>query len=474
MRLKRLFHGVHSKLGPAGKKAMEYLYSVVPLRLRKKKGFWAYLQFLRESQWNSTDWHREFQNQQLRELLKFAASSTPYYRSLFKLTGVRWNEITSTEIIGELPILNKDTLVSHLKEFLPDNFPKSRLITNSTSGSTGEPFKFHLDYYAAMREEAFAVRHWENSGMRIGERSIYLRSYIPERGSETYYFDRVNNRHFFSAYHLEKKNLNVYCQRLHEIKARFIFGYPSSLEILAEYLIEAGRSFKFQAAITGSEMLSTNARLKIEKAFETRVYDWYGLAEPTVTIGQCDKGQYHVFSEYGFAELVDAKGNPVRQEGEIGRILGTNFSNRALPLIRYDTKDLGVYTSKKCACGRGTPVIVSSIYGRKDDLLIGADGQYLPSVNFYSLFAKMGGEVNRFQLIQNESSRFTLKLIKGPEFGESSINRIMEGLVRRIGGRPVIKIITVDKIEPTKAGKIRAVAREYMLQSAKELVLDEN
>ena len=104
---------------------------------------------------------------------------------------------------------------------------------------------------------------------------------------------------------------------------------------------------------------------------------------------------------------------------------------------------------------------MKSIEGRKDDLLIGSDGQYLPSVNFYSLFANLSGEVSRFQLVQRDKNKFILRLVRGAEFSVESVNRIREGLSRRIGESSQIKIETVDKIMPTRAGKIRAVVREY-------------
>jgi len=474
MNLKEQLHKIYGKLGPGGRSLASFVYSSIPLRFRKKKGFWKYLDFLRSTQWQSSEWHFDFQKEQLKALLHTAANSTDYYRQLFKQNRLDPKAMETLECLRQIPILQKETLVERLNDFLPSNFPKNQLISNSTSGSTSEPFKFKQDYYAVMREEAFSVRHWENAGMTFGEPSICLRSFIPENAGQNHLFDRVNNRHYFSAYNLDEKNIKSYFEKITKLGADFIFGYPSSLEIFSDYLLETGRILKFKAAVTGSEMLSSNARIKIESALNTKVFDWYGLAEPTVTMGQCKQGNYHVFSEYGYLELLNAGDHPVTRQGEVGRIVGTNFTNFALPLIRYDTKDLGVFTNQKCDCGRGTPVMISSIRGRKDDLLIGADGQFLPSVNFYSLFAKMGGEIKRFQLIQNDRNKFCLRLIRGPEFSETTINKIVEGLNRRIGGRPQFNIETVEKIAPSKSGKIRGVVREFKLAPEEKVIFDEN
>jgi phenylacetate-CoA ligase len=474
MKLKRQLHKIYSCFGPRGQKTLEYLYRALPLGIRKKKGFWKYLEFLRKSQWNSPDWHIEYQNEQLKDLLLYAAKNSPFYLKTFLKHQIEVKEIRSSTDLTHIPVLNKSTLIDQVEEFLPTNFPIERLIKNSTSGSTGSPFEFRQDYYAVMREEAFAVRHWENAGMTFGEPTVFLRTYIPNEKESLYKYSPAENRHYLSAYHLDKSNLSFYLENIKSSGARFIFGYPSSLEILADLLIEAGQKLDFEAAITGSEKLSSNARSKIESALNTGIYDWYGLAEPTVTMGQCQNGSYHVFSEYGIVELLDANDSPIVKEGETGRIVGTNFTNRALPLIRYDTGDLGTFTTKQCACGRGTPVVVSGIEGRKDDLLIGANGQFLPSVNFYSLFAKYGKQVQRFQLIQKNKFNFSLKIIRGPEFSENSVKTIIEGLNQRIGGRPDIEIETVERIIPAGAGKIRSVVREYTLPETTKERINEN
>jgi len=466
MKFKQQFHKLYAQLSPQAQSLLAYAYASIPMPLRKKRGFWGFLDFLRKSQWESIQWHEDYQLAKLQALIASAGKTSAYYRNLFKANGINTADINSPADLKHIPILQKETLIHRLDEFIPENFPRRRLMINSTSGSTGEPFKFYEDYYAVMREEAFAVRHWENAGMKLGEPAIYLRSYVPNNQNATYRYDPVNNRHYLSAYHLDEQNLHFYCKKIEQIGSKFIFGYPSSLEVFADFLSMAGKTLKFSAVITGSEMLTPNARGKMERSFGAKVFDWYGLAEPTVTMGQCELGGYHLFSEYGYLELLNAQNNLITTEGEIGRIVGTNFTNQALPIIRYDTGDLGVHTNQKCNCGRGTPAVISAIHGRKDDLLVGANGQFLPSVNFYSMFAKLGGEVHRFQLIQNGRSKFCLKLIRGPEFDQKSISTIVEGLNQRIGGRPEIEIEAVAKITPTRAGKIRAVIRNFSLSAS--------
>ena len=46
-------------------------------------------------------------------------------------------------------------------------------------------------------------------------------------------------------------------------------------------------------------------RKKIEKSLNTKVFDWYGLAEPVVTMSQCEHGNYHQYKHGRSGKDVD-------------------------------------------------------------------------------------------------------------------------------------------------------------------------
>jgi len=67
----------------------------------------------------------------------------------------------------------------------------------------------------------------------------------------------------------------------------------------------------------------------------------------------CGSGEYyHDFQEYALTEVLDKEGNPVMEEGGIGEIVSTPFTNPVTPLIRYRTGDLAQVTFQPCPCGR--------------------------------------------------------------------------------------------------------------------------
>jgi len=465
--IKQKLHTLYRSLNTSGRELLAKIYSFIPVALRKKRGFWGYLDFLLKSQWRDSDWHTNYQTTQLRELISYIASEVPYYQELFSQLRLDCRDIRQISDLRQLPVLNKNTLIESTEQFIPRNFPRRRLTYYSTSGSTGRPFKFPQDYKAIMCEEAFAVRHWINAGLLPQMQSVYLRSYVPGSNESLYHYDSINKRHYFSSHHLSQTNCHTYLEKMIKIKADYIFGYPSSLEILADHVIATGTNISFKKAITGSETLTDKIRDKIKQAFGASVHDWYGLAEPAITMAQCEHNNgYHLHAEYGICELIDFEGNTITRPGAAGRIIATNFTNKAMPLIRYDTGDMAIYKGESCPCGRGLPILVDKIIGRKDDYLIGNSGQFIPSVNFYTLFARLDNQVTRFQLIQKSKDRFQLKLIKGPMFNNDTVKTINSGMINRIGADIKLKIDPVEKINPGPGGKIRPVIREFKYNQA--------
>src|SRR5690606_31414959 len=61
------------------------------------------------------------------------------------------------------------------------------------------------------------------------------------------------------------------------------------------------------------------------------------------------------------------------KEGDPWRIVGTNFSNLATPLLRYEVGDHVEFSDATCSCGRSGR-IVASLDGRQDDYVVTRSG----------------------------------------------------------------------------------------------------
>lgn len=90
-------------------------------------------------------------------------------------------------------------------------------------------------------------------------------------------------------------------------------------------------------------------------------------------ISQCLEGFLHVDEDFAAVEFLPAGGDQYR-------IVGTNLSNLAFPLIRYDTGDLATLTDAICECGRPGR-IVEHLDGRQEDYVVTRSGAQLGRID---------------------------------------------------------------------------------------------
>ena len=138
-------------------------------------------------------------------------------------------------------------------------------------------------------------------------------------------------------------------------------GYVSMLETFSKFMIKNHLSFKYPptCVITTSEVLTDYHRELIGNVFQCRVYNEYGCGETGTIAHECEFGSMHINAENVIVEIV--RDGEVVNDGEVGDIVVTDLNNFAMPLIRYNLKDIGYIDSEPCPCGRGLPILGRSL-----------------------------------------------------------------------------------------------------------------
>jgi phenylacetate-coenzyme A ligase PaaK-like adenylate-forming protein len=111
-------------------------------------------------------------------------------------------------------------------------------------------------------------------------------------------------------------------------------GLASQLALIASYLVETKTDLGYEVRwiTTSSEnLLAMHADL-IERAFGVRPKQRHGMVEAIANISECDKGKLHADEELGTTEFI-----PITES--LYRVVGTNVTNLAMPLIRYECND---------------------------------------------------------------------------------------------------------------------------------------
>jgi phenylacetate-CoA ligase len=417
---------------------------------------------LQKTQCWSTEKLQKLQERRLRLILEHAYYNVPYYRRIFRDRGLKLQDFKSIEDLVKLPIVTKDDIRQQSSDFIPRNFQKYWSIATATGGSTGEPLRFFIDLRSASAGEAALWRGWGYAGYMLGDKMAVLAGLSLVSGKENVLMSavrRITKKTVgFPAISLRKEILDVYAKRMIEFEPKFIRGYPSSLYLFASFL--EGREVDLirpRAVFTTAEMLLPYQRKLIEEIFRCDVFDGYGAFDGGTAAFECQEHcGYHMAVEKAVMEFADEDGNLVA-EGEDGRIIATDLFNYAMPFIRYDTGDMGVYSNESCSCGRKLP-LMKRILGRTTDILHFKTGVSLSGPSLTLIFKDF--DIKQYQVVQTSDDCMIAKVIKGKTYSEKDTEKIHRVLKNTIGDGVEVKFEFVDHIKPTKSGKWKIVTRE--------------
>jgi phenylacetate-CoA ligase len=382
------------------------------------------------------------------------AAQHPFYREWLGDHRVRVQQIDSLSSLSHLPLLRKEVVKDAQKRGL---FGKATILTTTahTSGTTGAGFVFPVT--ASAQREQWAVwwryRGWH--GIRRGTWCAYFggRSIVPSAQVEPPFW-RVNlpsRQVLFSAYHISPATVSHYVQELNRQRLPWLHGYPSILSTIAGWLVSRGQTLDYpvQWVTVGAENLMAHQADLIEKAFGVRPRQHYGMAEGVANISECPQGSLHVDEDYAGVEFVN-------NENGVYCVVGTNFTNEAMPLLRYVVDDVVTMSNVTCSCGRGGRVVVD-VDGRKEDYIRLPNGSVVGRLDH--IFKDMTN-VTSAQIVQSRPDSVLVKVVRGPRFTDDDETRIRSEFVLRMGGTLTICVEYVDNIPREANGKFRFVKSE--------------
>jgi phenylacetate-CoA ligase len=415
--------------------------------------------FLKQSQWWSKERLDQYQWQQLKKVLTHAYEKVPYYRKMFDNLEINPHDFKTFEDLQKLPLTSKDVVRNHFNEMIAKNFSSNQLEYVTTGGSTGNPLELYYEKGVSRAKEwAFIKTLWDMVDYHFWDKCVLLRGNIvrTSRSSKLFEYSFFGRWLILSGYHMDEKNIELYEEKIRKFKPRFIQAYPSTITLLARYMEEHGVTpfLSVKAVLLSSENLYPWQRTFLEDVLHTRVYSFYGLAEQCALAGECESNtEYHIFPEYGYVELLGKDGKPITKEGELGEIVATGFNNYAMPFIRYRTRDIALYTNKKCSCGRNYSLLLD-VQGRMQDFFVSKKGILIPLTGgTEGLVLDVSRYVDKSQFYQEKKGEVILKIVKRKGYSQNDTQNILKALENRYGSDLFFKVEFVEDIPRTKAGK---------------------
>lgn len=389
----------------------------------------------------------------LRRALRHAGDTVPYYRDLFRR--LRFDPARSE--LAELPVLTKDLIRERGEDLQSEAYRDLPAVTKKTSGSTGVPLRVRLDTNGLAWKRACTLVADEWSGWRRGGRvaKAWGNPEYKQLGLKGW----LRNRLYDRAIHLDTLKMSegeiaAFANQLLKFRPSLIFGHAHSVYLLADRIRALGMpAHRPDAIITTAMVLHGFERRTIEQVFGCPVTNRYGCEEVSLIACECSAHRgLHVNSESLFVELVDGDG-PARP-GMPGKVVVTDLTNFAMPLIRYQVGDVATWADEPCPCGRPSPLL-ASVEGREADYVVTPSGHYVSGISLTENFATLVPGIAQLQIVQEAVDRLRFRIVRGREFDDSSEAKIA-GLVReRFGAATRFTCEYLAQIPQEPSGKYR-------------------
>ena len=390
------------------------------------------------------------QAQRTHEIVSHASARSRYYAA-------KYVDVT-TNVLHDLPILEKEELRIHIAEIVVDGHHRLRpyftggttgksLVVFSAPGSDGERFA---------RQEAM----WAMHGYKLGRDRMAWFSGRHVVGANDIASDRFWRTNFlmraryYSLFHMSPRNLPHYVRDLDRFHPTFIMGFPSAIGELARFIEMNGGvgPSDVRTVFTTGETLIESQRELIERVFECPVRNQYASSEGAPFIMECHQGRLHIDVTSGVFEVV----GPDERPADSGEVLVTSFYMRETPLIRYRIGDrITLSGEPSCPCGWDTP-LVAAIEGRASDFLVVPGRGKI----FAAQIGRLGEHVHSVLAFRCaiRGGRLRVEMVADRErFEKEDRSTFLSNICERMGDIAV-DLVYVDDLPTLPSGKESVVA----------------
>ncbi|MBX3601541.1 MAG: phenylacetate--CoA ligase family protein [Rubrivivax sp.] len=413
---------------------------------------------LERSQWWSGDQLQAHRVARLRDFLVRIGAEVPYYRDLFARLRFDPRSVDSLASLQALPLLDKATIRAHGEALKSGT--AGPLTRYNTGGSSGEPLIFYMDRQRKSHDVAAkwrATRWW---GVDIGDRELVVWGSPVELGAQDRlrrWRDALMRSHLLPAFEMSAANLDRFVVTIRRERPAMLFGYPSSLSLIAQHARRLGQRMDdlgIRVAFVTSERLYDEQRQLIAEVFGCPVANGYGARDAGFIAHECPAGGLHISAEDIVVETVRPDGRPAAP-GEAGEIVVTHLCTPGFPFVRYRTGDVGVLDDGRCTCGRGLPLL-RELQGRTTDFVVAADGTVMHGLALIYILRDLPG-VERFKVTQQTRQLTRVELVPSATFDRALVPRIVEGFRRRLGAEVEVRVDLVVDIAAERSGKYRYI-----------------
>lgn len=412
-----------------------------------------------------------FENKKkLDDIIRYAYDHTKYYSKAFD--GLITSE--STNLYSRIPILTKSIIKNNEFDFLSDDYSIDKLDVERTSGSTGNILNVYWDKFSKIRSfvplwnkrKIYGITPTSKAcffhtiyDMVIGDNKIIT--------SPKVIYKNDGNVISFSKLNFDDDDmLEYYYEKILEFKPEWFMCHSTTMYLFTKFMIHRGyKPFSNLKLIelTG-EMLNEVQRDYIHNFFDVPVVNHYGMRECNGIAYECEYGKLHIIDRNVYVEICDELGNP-KKNGEKGIIFITNLTNKAMPIIKYKTDDIGTMYDEICSCGSQKILDVSG--GRLNDMINRINKSPLEGNIFFYVIEYINcfyyNTIEQFKIVQEDYDYFTVYLVLSDKAYLDEIKELFVFKCKEIGiDNCNWNFKVVEIIIPESNGKFRYFISEII------------
>jgi phenylacetate-CoA ligase len=355
----------------------------------------------------------------LQTLVNDTARHVPFYRSHWASVGVDVGQLALPRDFTSLPVVRKsDLLAAGVRARLDDRRRPAELISETTSGSSGQPFEVLLDRSAMRQRRLRFLRALVGAGYRPGERLMLVASR---------HATSIGARLLGVRYASLKQGEDSLAAEYERARPAVLYGPLGSLLVLADRLRTGYRPHhRPRLVVTTAEELTASQRRTLERAFCARIADFYGMTELGLVAWRSGEGgPYRLPASNLLLEFL-----PCAADDALERLVVTDLSGGAMPLVRYETGDL----VRRDRSLLGAPIV--RIAGREIDCLRLPGGKRVSPYRITTSLEALEG-VDEYEVVQNRDLSVevfirTVAADAAPIFERArrAVNQVCDGALR--------------------------------------------
>lgn len=335
----------------------------------------------------------EIQLHRLQKMVQRVYENVPFYRQRMDENKVKPEHIRSIKDIELLPF----TVKTDLRDTYPFGLfasPMHEIVRlHASSGTTGKPIvvaytKEDIDVWCNVMVRSLAA-----CGVDRGDIVQNAYGYGLFTGGLGFHYGAESLG--ATVIPISGGNTDRQIMIMKDFNVTVVCCTPSYFVHIIERAGELGidlKSLPLRIGIFGAEPWSGAMRQYIEREANIKAFDIYGLSEiigPGVGNECICQNGLHIFEDHFYPEIIDPETLKPLPEGEEGELVFTTLSKKAMPMIRYRTRDITAFYNEPCPCGR-TIRKIKKISRRSDDMFIIRGVNVFPSQIETALLAVEG------------------------------------------------------------------------------------